>query len=325
MSHRLAILILFMLGHWFVVGQDKGQVSIFVDSLSFYPGDQIPMRMVVNIPTGAELLNNNVREALEANELELISIEKDEMVNGQNFDTYSFQTVFTAWEPKSHEIPSFDFQYTQNNQKAVTLKSKTYRLQVKAPNISGDSLFLVDIKPIIVEKKYISDYLLEIFTHPITIVLISIGLIVGFIGLILRMRKKAALLEQSPEEMAISMLESLRSSSLIQDGKYKAYHTQVSFITRQYINQRFGIRTLEVPTPIFVHDLSEHSLTDPELFDELSLVLKHADLIKFAKASPLELANQKAIDTPLAFIRSTQQRIIESEQTITNEKKEDDA
>ena len=324
MSRFLSILIIGVFLCSVAIAQNKGQVNIFIDSLSFYPGDQIPMKVVVNIPRGAEMLPNSMNESLTSNEIELISMSENEIVSGNTFDTYSYETTITAWEPKSYEIPSLTFTYSKNNQRPIELVSKTYRLQVKAPNISGDSLFLVDIKPIIEEKKLFSDYLIDFFTNPIVQTLLAILCVAGLVVFILRFKKRASSKELSPEEIAINLLEELKQSSLIQDGHFKEYHSKVSLIVRQYIHKRFGIRTLEVPTPIFIHDLKDHPYTDSSTFEPLCIVLKHADLIKFAKASPLNLANTKAIESPLAFIESTKDRMLELEQMATDHKKKEE-
>ena len=148
----------------------------------------------------------------------------------------------------------------------------------------------------------------------------TIALILGISWLVWKLRKRTVLKEYSPEEIAIKQLDALAASSLIQDNQYKIFHSKVSLIVRQYIHHRFSIQTLEVPTPIFLHELANHTYTETSSFEQLSIVLKHADLIKFAKASPLDLANQKAIETPKIFIEITQKRLVELEQKANTTK-----
>jgi hypothetical protein len=125
---------------------------------------------------------------------------------------------------------------------------------------------------------------------------------------------------QTAEEIALKQLEALTQSDLLTQQRYKEFHTSISFILRTYLNNRFDIRALERPTSSFMPSVKQHRLLEASLYEEFKTVLEHADLIKFAKASPLDIANKKALNFCFELIESVQAKLAPS--LLETEKKE---
>lgn len=79
--------------------------------------------------------------------------------------------------------------------------------------------------------------------------------------------------------------------------EWAEFHTGISWIIRSYLRLRFRVRALEATTNQLLDRLNYEHL-EQSLLLELREVLETADLVKYAKASPLAAAN----DFSLKFI-----------------------
>ncbi len=161
---------------------------------------------------------------------------------------------------------------------------------------------------------------------PWIILVILLSLIVWFVIYYIKKRKKAEPIFQlkprivlQPYEIALAELEKLRVKKLWQNGKVKEYHTEVTEIIRQYVEERFRIMALESTTGEIVDGLSGHPDLPVRLIDKLKQILTLADLVKFAKAQPLPAENEDSLQYAIDFVNST---IAKSEEQIVDKKEE---
>ena len=119
-------------------------------------------------------------------------------------------------------------------------------------------------------------------------ILFSIILLALFLSLILvwRKRKKKQFqkinysLKESPEERALRRLKALDSS-----GLSKEFYAKLSHISRELIETKYFIRTLEMSTEEINTHRELFPLDDMQ-FTELVQFLNEADLIKYAREIP---------------------------------------
>lgn len=294
-----------------LVAQDKGQANIFMDSTSFLIGDQISMELIVNIPAGYNPTFPLVDEILEKEKLEIISQQEQELIKGNPNYTYKQKFTLTAWEPGSYQIPALKFAYKKNGA-LVEFESSSLMLNVIAPQVTGDSTYVADIKTILAESPNFLDQLYAFFKHPVVIALCILLLaFLAFYAFVQYKNRARAIVPKTPEEIALQQLESLQQSDLIAQKRYQEFHTRISFILRNYCNNRFDIKALERPVSEFLPKIKQHRLLKASLYEEFETVLRHANLIKFAKASPLDIANQKALSFGFELIESVQIKLAE--------------
>jgi len=100
-------------------------------------------------------------------------------------------------------------------------------------------------------------------------------------------------------EIALEELRKIESKKLWQQGLYKQYQSAVADAIRAYIEHRFTIPALELPSDETLEHFKRNHIT-PEAFEKLRQILMLADIVKFAKAIPVgsenELSMQQAID-----------------------------
>ncbi len=145
----------------------------------------------------------------------------------------------------------------------------------------GDSLEIADIKPILKESIKFEDFQWLVYG------LVGLLFLIGAIVFLLTNRSTDEAEELIPEVVfpahiqALEALSSLKNKELWQQGKIKEYQSELTYIIRKYLEERYGIPALENTTPEIVR-----SLPSEVNAEDLKEILQMADLIKFAKAEP---------------------------------------
>lgn len=107
-----------------------------------------------------------------------------------------------------------------------------------------------------------------------------------------------------PHEIALEALAALEGSKLLAEGKEKAFFTELSNITRQYIEGRFFIKAMEETTSEIATSLRENDVQDENL-DYARKSLQNCDLVKFAKYLPGEKGATSTVLLTRKFIEQT--------------------
>ena len=165
-------------------------------------------------------------------------------------------------------------------------------IQVEVANVQVDTLKqkMYDIKDIIPANKGIGDW------WKYLLVLLLIGGIGAFIYWYSKKRQKEKIEEEiykTPIEKATSLLNNLEKKELWQQGEVKEYYSQLTDIVRNYIEEAIEIPAMESTTSELIEGLQMASQKkkmklSKETIDNLFVVLKQADLVKFAKSKPLD-------------------------------------
>ena len=98
----------------------------------------------------------------------------------------------------------------------------------------------------------------------------------------------------------------------MEKGKVKEYQTELTFVIREYLENRFDIQALESTTSEVIADLEDKDF-DTKQASTLSRILQIADLVKFAKATPSAELHESFLDDAENFVSETKLEIIESE------------
>ena len=124
--------------------------------------------------------------------------------------------------------------------------------------------------------------------------------------------------------VAIEALEKLRNEKLWQNNKHKEYYSGLSDILRTYLAGRFEVGAMEMTTDEISDALREVDIEHKSKMDLLS-VLRDADLVKFAKATPEANDNELAYDKAFYFVENTKpvEVVGEDENEPTKNEKEE--
>ena len=107
-----------------------------------------------------------------------------------------------------------------------------------------------------------------------------------------------------PHIVALDALENLRAEHLWQNGEYKLYYSVLSDILRTYLAGRFEVGAMEMTTDEILAALRTLDVEQKHKM-ELIAMLRDADLVKFAKATPEAEDNEHNFDIVLNFVEST--------------------
>lgn len=223
--------------------------------------------------------------------------------------------------------------YAKNRDEADTLFSRdTLRLHVKSYEELDTTLFLTfDQKSggIVVDSLLAREKLRDegIYTQkdlPFIFAEIKDYVTYGAIGLILfglivwlaawlivrYMRKRKAmprtLPKIPPHVVANKALVELGHRKLWQKGKFKAYYTALTSILRTYISSRWNVGALEMTTDEIIMALRDVDMPSASRTD-LIMILRTADMVKFAKAEPEAEDNEENLSRALYFVENTKE------------------
>lgn len=293
--------ILVLLLSFFFVGKCLAQpkAKATVDSTRLLIGDQMPLHVDVVVQSGAELMLFDL-ESLSKSPVEFVrQTDWDTISEGQNLRLRK-DLMFTVWDSGYHVVPPVPVVVLQNG-----VRDTAFTRDIPVEVLTLNTPELADIKPIIEEPETWKDYLPMLI--PLAVLLLA-GLAI-FIGL--RMKTEQEALpppppprKLPPHELAIRDLAFLRDEKLWEQGQVKAYHSRLTHIVREYLENRYGIQALEQTTDEILAQMRKAKLSDT-LTEKMTALLQTADLVKFAKAEPPADYHERAMVMAVQFIEET--------------------
>jgi large-conductance mechanosensitive channel len=149
----------------------------------------------------------------------------------------------------------------------------------------------------------------EILPWILLAVLVSaiIWLIVKLIRKFKRVKKDEIVpaITEPAHVIAFRELEKLKNEKLWQTGETKKYYIRLTEIIRQYLENRFGVNSLELTTSETLEALIKTGFKKDESFNKLRSVLTGADLVKFAKYKPDPAENESVYSNSYDFVSAT--------------------
>ena len=165
-------------------------------------------------------------------------------------------------------------------------------LKVEVANVQVDTLKqkMYDIKDIAPANNGIGNW------WKYLLVLLLIACFGALVYWYIKKRQKEKIEEEiykTPIEKATTLLNNLEKKELWQHGEVKAYYSELTDIVRNYIEEAIDIPAMESTTSELIEGLKTASQKkkmklSKETIDSLFVVLKQADLVKFAKSKPLD-------------------------------------
>ena len=217
------------------------------------------------------------------------------------------QLSFTIWNEGIYLLPPVQVifnkggrTYTQNTNKIPLVVTSP----VSKAQQTQDSIALSDIKPIIEEPVKFQDYI------PYIIGVILLIHLICLIYFLINNRQKVELLpipimQINSHNLAANKLGILKKAELWQQGQIKEYLTKLTFIIREYLENRFDIPALESTSAQILQQMRAVSLAE-NLQLQLRELFQTADLVKFAKAEPPSQFLENSFEKATNLVRTTQ-------------------
>ncbi len=107
-----------------------------------------------------------------------------------------------------------------------------------------------------------------------------------------------------PHVVALNSLKALDEKKLWQNGMIKEYHSEITEIIRKYFSERFGLPALELTTSETMQHLRARK--EAEIIQDITgSFLDNADLVKFAKFSPMSSVNEEMMKQAIEIVERT--------------------
>lgn len=153
----------------------------------------------------------------------------------------------------------------------------------------------------------IADFFLK--SYPYVLGFIAIIILIGVILFFAyRKRKKGYFFKPEiklpPHIVALGELDKLKDSKIWQQGQIKEFYTRLTDIVREYIDGRYGIDAPEM-TSDEILDAIRRVADAKSTTDNLTQILKTADLVKFAKFVPMTDENDLSLVNAYLFVNQT--------------------
>lgn len=254
------------------------RVQFKLDSTTILLGDQttLVVQPTGNIPTLEELSNNDI-----------VAVKQwTDSTDG------TIRTALTSFEVGEHWL------HIGPDSVLITVKD--------VPNVDTTNTNIKDIA--------------NIMRQPVTFGEVAkwVGIVVGILAVIaaivyviIRLKKHKSLIPKPEEpplpanEKALIELEKLRQQQLWQQGMVKEYHTELTDIVRNYLEERYRIQSTEMTSDQTLDAFRGCEAYTEEAASALRQILQTADMVKFAKSEPLPYQHDSSMTQAIAFIRTT--------------------
>ena len=266
----------------------------FVDKPdSLYIGS--PIRLDIHLQTDPDaVINYPQTDTLDIFILKSLQPKESKLKDRKQLElTYTYLPFDTG----EHIFPNLEFTVEQ----ADTVQSfHTSAFEVTVHSLVPD--YEIDIKDIQ------SPIIFFFHWFDILLFLLLLALIVFLIYNIIRMiRKKETVVEQpiidtTPAyELALEMIEELKSEKLLQKGEFLLFHFRISFILRFFLERYFGFHAVESTTSEIKKILENLGSKDRH---EIIRFLQQTDMVKFAKHVPTVSQSQELLQWLENYISS---------------------
>lgn len=280
-------------------------VETKIDSTNMMIGEQMKMEVKVKHSNKTEVLMPKSIKL--GGNIEVLSERDSTAKISEKEIITSKEMMITSFDSGVYEISPIPIPVKEENGNWDTIFSKVMRLTVASPVIDTTQDF-APIKDIFQEPMSFKEDIL-----PIILTILGIAVLIGLVWWYAKRKPKeeieAKILAPEPEIpahiLAFSELKKLEDKQLWQKGNFKTYHSEISHILREYLENRFEINALESVTYEIITELKQFNIEQQQL-KQLENTLVMSDLVKFAKVEPSEDEHREVMKLSLEFVRETQ-------------------
>ncbi|MGE0089980.1 MAG: hypothetical protein AB7S50_10970 [Bacteroidales bacterium] len=272
-------------------------------------GDQVKLNISVNkpkhvlvaLPEFVQKLSDTI-EVIEQLKTDTTILENGNMIIKKD-------VIITAFDSGSYIIAPIAI-LIRNNNEIDTIYTNELALTVNSVPLDTTNI-IKDIK-----LPYAAPVTFKEALPYILGILLVLIIIAGLVYIIIKIKRKEPIFKRlKPLEpahiIAFRDLENLKNDKLWQNERIKDYYTRLSDILRQYLWNRYAIRTLERTSDEILKSYKDSDYHDEKLFSNLKEIFETSDLVKFAKFKPTANENEKLFTEAYTFVDNTKLIIVE--------------
>lgn len=283
-----------------------------VDSTVYLIGDYIHYRLNVNYDKSIKIIPPVIEDSLK--DVDLIKVNDPVYAENNGRKSATFDFILSKYDSADVTIPPIDIFYRVGkdtlSQGGIDTANATLKYVQANPVKFAVRLVKVnlqkDIKDVKAPQKIPLDW--KIIVLWILIALIILGVSYYFYRRYRRKKSNQPVIRKEiklpPHVIALNSLNTLEEKKLWQNGKIKEYHSEITEIIRRYFSERFGLHALELTTSETMELLRTTKDTDV-IRDITEGFLSNADMVKFAKFSPLGSVNEEMMKQAVEIVEKT--------------------
>jgi len=297
-------------------------VSAAFDSSRIYIGDQIFYTVSIDQPAGLNLTIKPLKDSLCRNIEILAGPVYDSSLTNSRLRVIS-RYLITSFDSGLYQVPPV---YAEINTSTGIRRFysdytalEVMRVKITPPDTTAKIFDIV--------RPYRAPLTIGEIIPWVLIAGAAAALIWGLIFLIKKLKKPGKepdiIINPDPAHIiAFRDLKKLKEEQLWQKGAVKQYYSRLTEILRKYLENRYGVFSLEMTTSETLEALVRSGFKKDELYTVLKTILNGSDLVKFAKYKPEPAENELHFENSWKFVEST--KVVETiqEQPVSNEKKE---
>ncbi len=239
------------------------------------------------------------------NTIEIISKNKIDTTEAQSSREIKQSISLSSYDSGAHTIPSLEATFTS--------------LQGGSPVIINTSPITIEVSSPVVDTSKAPMPIYDIEKAPFPTSLIMLAILLGLIAIIIlyniyqyiKKRNTAKnnttetqKIKIAPHTLALQQLQTLEQKEYWQHENEKLYHTELTDVIRNYLEQQFTIDCFEktsdelLATCIKNKQLKKYNTP-------LATILHTADLVKFAKSKPLPEQHNQSMQLAKEYIYAT--------------------
>ena len=289
-------------------------VDIKIDSLQLYIGEQTAITLDVTCDANQKPEFPKFNSSLKDGHFDQLvpgievieSCKPDtQILNDGSRMQISQRYIITSFDSALYYLPPMEVLIDTTHYRSKALALQVYSLDVDTLHLDKFA-GIMDIEPL--EFNW-EDWHHTIFSI-IVMVLLSILTYLSYWWLkkgnpvIPLMRRKPKL---PPHQIAMQEIQRIKDERTWANEESKEYYTQLTDTLRNYIQERYGFRAMDMTSNEIIERLTGEN--DTEALSELSQLFQTADLVKFAKYTTPINENDANLLTAVQYINVTKQEV----------------
>ena len=299
-SKLVAIIGLLLMG----VSKADAQVTVDakIDSLQLMIGEQAKVELEVSLNANQKLQLPLLNDTL-VRGVEILEIAKPDtqMLNAGKRMLVKQEYTITSFDSALYYLPPFEVLVDDMPYRSKALALKVYSVPVDTLN--PDQFFGPKS---IREVSIIWEDISTIFW--LTLLMVALGGLGYYLFKRFKdnkpiIRKVKVEPKLPPHTLALQEIERIKGDKSLRIADPKTYYTELTDVLRTYMAERFGFNAMEMTSCEIIDKLLETN--DKDSIRELKYLFETADLVKFAKHSPLMNENDMNLVSAVDFINNT--------------------
>ena len=277
-------------------------VDASIDSLQLLIGEQARIKLEVSMDAKQKLQLPFLRDTL-VKGVEILDIAKPDtqMLNDGKRMLIKQEYTVTSFDSALYYLPPFEVMVNGESYRSKALAVKVYSVPVDT--LHPEQFF----GPKTIRKIPITWEDVSVIVW-FTLLMLLLGGLAYYLFIRYKDNKpiiKKIKLEPKlpPHQQALQEIERIKGDKAMRMTDPKAYYTELTDVLRTYMEERFGFNAMEMTSSEIIDKLKD--INDKESIKDLMFLFQTADLVKFAKHSPLMNENDMNLINAVEFINKT--------------------